>query len=401
MAGILVLNAGSSSIKFSLFAASRRPQPGDVICEGACEGIGSQLHATAKDADGHVLVNERPSGDPSHEQALSWLLGWLAHQFSGYPLVAAGHRIVHGGSRYSRPVELDADVIAELKRLVPLAPLHQPHHLEAIAALSKLHPDLMQIGCFDTAFHEKRPLVAKQFALPRRLTEEGILRYGFHGLSYEYIASILPDIAGLAAARGRVIVAHLGAGASLCAMKEGKSVATTMGFTALDGLMMSRRCGALDPGVVLYLLQEKGMNATAVSELLYQSSGLLGVSGISDDMKILLASPEPHAREAIDQFVYRACLELGSLVVALGGLDAVVFTAGIGEHAPEIRRRICEQLSWLGLDIDADANETGGPGISAMGSRISAWVIPTDEELMIARHCWDFLNYRVAGGENT
>ncbi len=401
MAGILVLNAGSSSIKFSLFSASRRPESGDVICEGACEGIGNQLHATAKDAAGHVLVKEQLSGDPDHEQALSWLLGWLARQFPGYLLIAAGHRIVHGGTRYSRPVELDAEVIAELERLVPLAPLHQPHHLEAIAALSKLHPDLMQIGCFDTAFHETRPAVAKQFALPRRLTEEGILRYGFHGLSYEYISSILPDVAGLAVARGRVVVAHLGAGSSLCAMKDGKSVATTMGFTALDGLMMSRRCGALDPGVVLYLLQEKGMTAPAISELLYRSSGLLGVSGISDDMKILLASLEPHAREAIDQFVYRACLELGSLVVALGGLDAIVFTAGIGERAPEIRYRICEQLSWLGLDIDAAANEAGGPGISAMGSRISAWVIPTNEELMIARHCWDLLNYRVAGGANT
>ena len=394
MAGLLVLNAGSSSIKFSLFSASLRPESGDVICEGACEGIGDHLHAKAKDTTGQALVEQQLDGDPTHERALSWLLDWLAQHFPDYPLAAAGHRIVHGGSLYSKPVELDAHVIADLERLVPLAPLHQPHHLEAIAALSKLHPNLTQIGCFDTAFHKSQPAVAKQFALPRRLTEEGILRYGFHGLSYEYIASVLPDVAGPAVAHGRVAVAHLGAGASMCALKEGKSVASSMAFTALDGLMMSRRCGALDPGVVLYLLQEKGMTATAVSDLLYQSSGLLGVSGISDDMKTLLTSPEPHAREAIDLFVYRACLELGALAAALGGLDAVVFTAGIGEHAPEIRRRICEQSSWLGIAIDADANAAGGPRISTTGSAVSVWTIPTNEDLMIARQSWDLLNAR-------
>ena len=392
MAGLLVLNAGSSSIKFSLFSALHRPESGDIICEGACEGIEDHLHARARDAAGQV-VQEQLDGDPTHEQALSWLLDWLARNFSDHPLAAAGHRIVHGGSRYSRPVELDADVIAELERLIPLAPLHQPHHLEAIAAISKLHHALTQIGCFDTAFHKSQPAVATQFALPRRLTELGILRYGFHGLSYEYIASILPDVAGPSVASGRVIVAHLGAGASMCALKQGRSVATTMGFTALDGLMMSRRSGALDPGVVLYLLQEKSLTATAVSDLLYQSSGLLGVSGISDDMKTLLTSPEPHAREAIDLFVYRACLELGALA-ALGGLDAVVFTAGIGEHAPEIRRLICEQSSWLGIKMDDSANATGGPRISKVESPVSVWVIPTNEDLMIARQSWDLLNAR-------
>lgn len=391
MDAILVLNAGSSSIKFSLFSAAERPEPDGVICEGGCEGIGDELRAHAKDAAGHLLVNEDVSGEPNHEHALSWLLGWLMRKFPEHALLAAGHRIVHGGSRYSEPVRINAGVIAELERLIPLAPLHQPHHLEAIAALSKLHPGLPQIGCFDTAFHHGQPFVARQFALPRQLTEDGVLRYGFHGLSYEYIASVLPDVAGTGVASGRVVVAHLGAGASMCALKNGRSIATTMGFTALDGLMMSRRCGALDPGAVLYLLQEKGMTAGEVSDLLYHASGLLGVSGISDDMKTLLTSHEPHAREAINLFVYRIRVELGALAAALGGLDAVVFTAGIGEHAPEIRRRVCERASWLGLQIDTDANAAGGPKISTSDSRTSAWVIPTNEDLMIARHCWRLL----------
>ena len=296
---VLVLNAGSSSLKFGVFSAgddTREVFKGSYerFQNGSCEYRFRHGETDERGAAAFASPSDALKGVPD-----------ALKRFDLDSIDAIGHRIVHGGTRYSRPVELDAEVIAELERLVPLAPLHQPHHLEAIAALSKLHPDLMQIGCFDTAFHETRPAVAKQFALPRRLTEEGILRYGFHGLSYEYISNILPDVAGPAVARGRVVVAHLGAGASLCAMKDGKSVATTMGFTALDGLMMSRRCGALDPGVVLYLLQEKGMTAPAVSELLYRSSGLLGVSGISDDMKILLASPEPHAREATDQFVYR------------------------------------------------------------------------------------------------
>ncbi len=384
---ILVLNAGSSSIKFSLFSGAERPGQDGLVCEGACEGIGDELQAHAKDKAGHLLVNERLSGESTHGRALSWLLDWIEGRFPEHSLLAVGHRIVHGGSRYSAPVKIDADVIAELERLVPLAPLHQPRHLQDIAAISKLHPGLPQIGCFDTAFHHDQPRVARQFALPRRLTDEGVLRYGFHGLSYEYIASVLPDIAGTNVASGRVVVAHLGAGASMCALKDGRSIATTMGFTALDGLMMSRRCGALDPGVVLYLLQEKGMAAADISDLLYKASGLLGVSGFSDDMKTLLASEAPHAREAIDLFVYRISIELGALAATLGGLDAVVFTAGIGEHAPEIRRRVCEQASWLGLQINASANAAGGPRISTSSSKTSAWVIPTNEELMIARHC--------------
>lgn len=388
---ILTLNAGSSSIKFTLFSAAQRPDSDSVICEGACDGIGDHLHVSAIDSSGRRLVDQPLDSTPDHEAALSWLLGMLEAQFSQHPLVAAAHRIVHGGSRFHEPERLDAGVITELKRLIPLAPLHQPHHLEAIAALSRLHPNLIQIGCFDTAFHHSQPSVAKQFGLPRQLTDEGVVRYGFHGLSYEYIASVLPDVAGKAVAAGRVIVAHLGSGASMCGIRNGRSIATTMGFTALDGLMMSRRCGALDPGVVLYLLQEKGMSAAAVSDLLYQSSGLLGVSGISDDMRTLLGSAAPHAREAVDLFVYRIGLELGALSAALGGLDAVVFTAGIGEHALEIRQRVCSQASWLGIDIDEAANADGGPRISTPGSKVSAWVIRTDEDLMIARHAWRLL----------
>jgi acetate kinase len=385
---ILVINAGSSSIKFSLFPAHHRPQRDDVLCEGACNGIGHRIRATARDGAGAPLVDEQLRDCNDHEAALAWLLGWLRSRFPEQELVAAGHRVVHGGVTYSGPVLIDAAVIAELRRLIPLAPLHQPHHLAAIAALSKLHPSLPQIACFDTSFHHDQPLVATTFALPRRLTDDGIRRYGFHGLSYEYIAGVLPEVIGAKAARGRVVVAHLGSGASMCAIRQGRSVATTMGFTALDGLPMSRRCGNLDPGVVLYLMEQKQMTAAAISDLLYQSSGLLGVSGISDDMKTLLESKKPEANEAIGLFVYRIGRELGSLAAALGGLDALVFTAGIGEHAPEIRRRVCEQAAWLGISIDKAANAAGEARITTSDSGISAWMIPTDEDLMIARHTW-------------
>jgi acetate kinase len=388
---ILVLNAGSSSVKFSLFPAEQRPVRADLLCEGACEGIGHQIHFAARDGKGAALIGADPPQGTTHEDALKSILTWLDRQFCCYPLVAAGHRIVHGGTAYSAPVLIDPGVVEALHRLVPLAPLHQPHHLAAIAALSKLHPDLPQVGCFDTAFHHTQPHVATEFALPRRLTEEGIRRYGFHGLSYEYIASVLPGIVGRSTANSRVVVAHLGSGASMCALEAGRSVATTMGFTALDGLPMGRRCGSLDPGVILYLMQEKGMNAEAIGALLYQESGLLGVSDLSDDMKTLLESSRPQAAEAVELFVYRICRELGSLSAALGGLDALVFTAGIGEHAAEIRRRVCEQAAWLGLDLDPEANTAGGPRITRPNSRTSAWVIPTDEDLMIARHTWQVL----------
>jgi acetate kinase len=322
---------------------------------------------------------------------LDVLLQWCRHQFNGQHVIAVGHRVVHGGDRYSAPVLIDSVVISELQRLVPLAPLHQPHHLSAIAAVSKLYPGLPQVACFDTAFHHTQPGVATAFALPHSLSTEGVRRYGFHGLSYEYIAGQLDQILPKKIANGRIVVAHLGSGASMCAMHDRKSVATTMGFTALDGLPMGRRCGNLDPGVVLYLLQEKKMSADDVTNLLYQESGLFGVSGISDDMQTLLKSDDPRAEQAIALFVYRICRELGSLVAALGGLDALVFTAGIGEHAAEIRRRVCEVSAWLGLDFDSIANTKHARCITHNDSKTSAWVIPTNEDLMIARHTTDIL----------
>jgi acetate kinase len=393
---ILVLNAGSSSIKFSVFPGHETPSRQGLICEGECEGIGHRGHFRAKDRSGAPLVDEVLGEATTHEDALAALLCWLESHYLDNQLVAAGHRVVHGGSLYTEPVLIDATVTAELRRLTPLAPLHQPHNLAAIDALTKLHPGLPQIACFDTAFHHTQSEVATAFALPRRLAAEGIRRYGFHGLSYEYIASVLPDILGPAAADGRVVVAHLGSGASLCAIERRKSVATTMGFTALDGLVMSRRCGNLDPGVVLYLMQEKGMTAAEVSALLYNESGLLGVSGVSDDMRTLLASDDPSARQAVALFVYRIGRELGSMAAALGGIDALVFTAGIGEHAAEIRRLVCEDAGWLGVDLDQGANAGDVARITRLGSHTSAWVIPTDEDLMIALHAWTLLNPEAA-----
>jgi acetate kinase len=383
---ILVLNAGSSSIKFSLFEGHVRPSSEALICDGEVDGIGHRAHFVAKDHAGTSLAGQDLQQVASHEDALAALLKWVDRQFPANRLVAAGHRVVHGGSIYTAPVLLDASVIDELRRLIPLAPLHQPHNLAAMDAVAKLHPALPQVACFDTAFHHTQPALAAAFALPRAITAEGVRRYGFHGLSYEYIASVLPEILGPVAADGRVVVAHLGAGASMCAMHRRQSVATTMGFTPLDGLVMASRCGDLDPGVILYLMQEKGMTAQAVTDLLYHSSGLKGVSGISDDMRTLLASDDPHAGEAIALFAYRIGRELGSLAASLGGLDALVFTAGIGEHAPEIRRRACAHAAWLGVELDDVANAADRTRITTSGSRTSAWVIPTNEDLMIARH---------------
>jgi acetate kinase len=385
---ILVINAGSSSLKFSLFPGEQRPSRQDLVCEGEFEGIRHRAHFTAKDRAGAPIADEQLKEGATHEICLAALLRWLDQRFPQYELIAAGHRVVHGGMVYLEPVLIDAKAVAELTSFVPLAPSHQPHNLAAVAALSKLHPALPQVACFDTSFHHTQPRVAATFALPRRLTDEGVRRYGFHGLSYEYIASVLPEVVGRPAADGCVVVAHLGSGASMCGLRQRRSIATTMSFTALDGLPMARRCGSLDPGVVLYLIQQKGMTADAVSDLLYHSSGLLGVSGMSDDMKTLLASDKTEAREAVDLFVYRICRELGSLVAALAGFDALVFTAGIGEHAPEIRRRVCTQASWLGLEIDEVGNGGGGPRITKAGSKTSAWMIATDEDLMIARHTW-------------
>lgn len=385
---ILIINSGSSSIKFSLFPGDKPPTRQNLFCEGEFADVRHRPHFTAKDGAGAPIMDELLKEGAAHEDALAALLQWLDRQFPDHRLIAAGHRVVHGGPVFQEPALIDAKVVAELTRLVPLAPLHQPHNLAAIAALATLYPALAQVACFDTSFHHTQPEVAAAFALPRWLTDQGVRRYGFHGLSYEYIAGILPEVVGTDIADGRIVVAHLGSGASMCAMKSRRSVATTMGFTALDGLPMARRCGSLDPGVVLYLMEQKGMTAAAVRDMLYQSSGLLGVSGISDDMKALLSSDKPHAREAVELFVYGICRELGSLAAALDGIDALIFTAGIGENAPEIRRRVCEQAGWLGLRIDHAANANGGPRITRADSKTSAWMVPTDEDLMIARHTW-------------
>jgi len=385
---ILVVNAGSSSIKFSLFEGNVRPGPKELICDGEFDGIGHRVHFGAKSNSGTVLADQYLDEVTAHQDAIAALLGWLEQTFPNNRLIAAGHRIVHGGSAYTSPVRINSSVIEELRRLAPLAPLHQPHNLEAIAAISRLHPELPQVACFDTAFHCTQPEIATTCALPHSITAQGVRRYGFHGLSYEYIASVLPEVLGPVLAQGRVVVAHLGSGASMCALLERRSVATTMSFTTLDGLVMGTRCGSLDPGVILYLLQEKGMTPQSVSDLLYHSSGLLGISGISDDMRTLLASNDPLAAHAITLFVYRIGRELGSLAASLGGLDALVFTGGIGEHAPDIRRRVCEQAAWLGIEPDKAANTAGAAMITMPGSRTSAWMIPTNEDLKIAQHTW-------------
>ncbi len=389
---ILIVNAGSSSIKIAAYRSAGRPDRQDLIGRAECEGIGDRLRFAAFDGAGILLAEASPAESATAENALGVTLRWVQREYLDYRLAGAGHRVLHGGPVYSAPVLLTITVIEALHRLIPLAPLHQPHNLAAVSALATLQPTLPQVACFDTAFHHTQSRTAQSFALPRGLADEGVRRYGFHGLSYEYIASVLPDILGAKEALGRVVVAHLGSGASMCAMHGLKSVATTMSFSALDGLPMARRCGNLDPGVILYLLQEKRMTAPEISDLVYQQSGLLGVSGISDDMRVLLASDQISAKEAVDLFIYRIGLELGAMAAALGGIDALVFTAGVGEHAPEIRSRICAQAVWLGAHVDDVANVSGGPRISTRNSLVSTWIIPTDEDLMIARHAWDVLN---------
>ena len=321
----------------------------------------------------------------TRSEALAFLIDLLSRRAGGAGILAAGHRVVHGGARFREPVVVDRAVLAVLESFIPLAPLHQPHNLAAIRALLDAAPGIPQVACFDTAFHSTQPRIATMYALPRDLEARGVRRYGFHGLSYEYVASVLPDYLGDRAA-GRVIVAHLGNGSSLGALRERRSIGTSMGFTALEGLVMGTRPGSIDPGVLLYLLQEMKMDATAVADLLYHRCGLLGVSGISHDMRELLASTDARAAEAVNLFVYRAVTQIGGLVAALEGLDALVFTAGIGEHAAPVRERICNGLAWLGLDVDPVANARHGPRISREGSPVTAWVIPTNEELMIARH---------------
>ncbi len=380
---ILVLNAGSSSIKFSLFL--ERGEALDLLLGGQIESLYTAPRFEAKDATG-AMVGQWTADEPlGHDGAIAHLAGFLREQLGEHRLAAVGHRVVHGGLDYAAPVRLTAEIVENLEQFIPLAPLHQPHNLKPIRLLLANQPELPQVACFDTAFHRGQPEVAQAFALPPEITDRGVRRYGFHGLSYEYIASTLPQV-DPRAAQGRTVVLHLGNGASLCAIHGGRSVASTMGFTAVDGLPMGTRSGNLDPGVVLYLVDELKMDARAIEKLLYQQSGLLGVSGVSSDMRTLLGSDEPRAKFAVELFVYRIGRELGSLAAALGGLDALVFTAGIGEHAAPIREQVCQAAAWFGVELDSTANAAGGPRISTAASRVPAWVIPTNEELMIARH---------------
>ena len=382
---IVVLNAGSSSIKFSLFIERGETLEPDV--RGQVEGLYTAARFVSKAPDGTLKAEKSwPAGvELGHDGALDHLVGHLRSELAGDRLIGIGHRVVHGGMAYTQPVQVDEAVLKVLETFIPLAPLHQPHNLAPIRRALERAPGLPQVACFDTSFHRTKPDVAQMFALPADLREAGVLRYGFHGLSYEYIASILPDI-DPKAATGRSVVLHLGNGASMCALEAGRSIASTMGFTAVEGLPMGTRSGSLDPGVILYLMDQRGMDARAIEKLLYTQSGLLGVSGISSDMRTLLASEAPQAKLAVDLFVYRIRRELGSLAAALGGLDAIVFTAGIGENAPEIRSRVCRDAAWLGVDIDEAANAAGRRRISTESSRVAVWVIPTNEELMIARH---------------
>ena len=376
---ILTINAGSSSLKFALYQGDH-----DNILRGEIEDIGRAPKLSIK-ATSARIVHPPDLAGASYDDVLQRMLHWLGAHLDGGVIGAVGHRIVHGGLRFTAPVRIDADVLTALDALTALAPLHLPHNLAAIHAIGRARPALPQVGCFDTAFHAAMPAVATRLALPRALGELGVRRYGFHGLSYEFIAGRLREIAP-ALAGGRVIVAHLGSGASLCAMRDGRSVETTMGFSTLDGLVMGTRPGCLDAGAVLYLMQSRGMDVKAVEDLLYHQSGLLGVSGISADMRVLAESEAPAAREAIELFAYHMAGEVGRLAAALGGLDGLVFTAGIGEHDAALRAEMCGRLAWLGVEVDAAANARGQGRISTAASAAAAWVVPTDEEAVIARH---------------
>jgi acetate kinase len=393
---ILVLNAGSSSIKFLLFAedGSSRLEP---RFRGQIEALHTSPHFIARTARGDVMT-EKAWGEGAalgHDGAISYIADFIRAEGKGLALEAVGHRVVHGGPKFSQPTQIDRTVLDELEGFIPLAPLHQPHNLAPIRVLLERRPELPQVACFDTAFHSTNPDVAQRFAIPVELHDAGVRRYGFHGLSYEFIASVLPEH-DRRAGSNRTVVCHLGNGSSMCGIAAGKSVASTMGFTALDGLPMGTRSGAIDPGVLLYLMDQRHMDARAIETLLYTKSGLLGVSGISSDMRKLLESSDPRARLAVDLYVYRISRELGSLAAALGGVDALVFTAGIGENSAAIRERVCRDAAWLGIRIDATANRRGGPRISTPDSRVSAWVIPTNEELMIARHTQRLVASRAA-----
>lgn len=385
-ASILIFNAGSSSIKFAIYEAETL----EIFVSGEIAAIGEAARFKVSGKKAGDLAGASPPAKGDHEALTVWLLD--AIRATSEPRIAgAGHRVVHGGPQFDKPVVIDDKVVEALDRLTPLARAHQPRSLAAIRTVAKCWPQLPQVACFDTSFHRTQPRLAQLFALPRSYADEGLLRYGFHGLSYDYIASVLPQIAG-AKADGRLIVAHLGSGASLCAMRGRKSVATTMGLTAIDGLMMGTRCGNIDPGVVLYLIRERGMSAEAVEDLISKRSGLLGVSGISDDMRVLEARADSTAQEALDLFAYRCLRETGSLVAALGGLDAFVFTGGIGENSALMRRKICEGLAWTGLRIDPAQNNSNAQRISVNDSAVDVFVVHTNEELTIARAVRGLLN---------
>jgi acetate kinase len=396
---LLVLNAGSSSLKFAVFETG-----GDALTvrvRGQVEGIGTTPRMSARDASGAAIPTQAPpSSIRDARAALAHVADWLRSNFGGTRVAGVGHRVVHGGARYAAPVRVTPEVLAELRKLVPLAPLHQPYNLAAIEAVTERLPEVPQVACFDTGFHRGQGELAELVPLPEDIRRRGVQRYGFHGLSYEYIASVLPQVAP-EIARGRVIVAHLGSGASLCALREGKSVDCTFGFTALDGLCMGTRPGALDPGVVLYLFQELELKPKDVEAILYKKSGLLGISGVSNDMRDLLKSGEPKAKLAVDYFVYQAAKQAGALAAVLGGIDGLVFTAGIGENSVEIRERISKACAWLGVELDREANAADATRISSEKSAVSAWRIPTNEELMIARHTGQLLGLKAAARQGT
>ena len=383
---ILTINAGSSSVKFALFELGDG-EP-ELTAKGKVEGIGTAPHFLVKNARGDLLAEsywEPVSGGRGHTVAFQQIGRWLEEATQGGTIVAVGHRVAHGGEQYSRPVFLDDSVIAYLNGLIPLVPLHLPHNLASIKAVAMNQPDLPQVACFDTSFHQQRPAESERFGLPYTFYERGIRRYGFHGISYEYIlkrfGELEPELS-----QGRIIVAHLGSGCSMCAIHQGKSMDTTMSFSALDGLPMGTRCGALDPGVLLYLLRQEGLGVDELENLLYKDSGLLGISGVSNDMRDLWESDDPRAKDAIDYFVFRVCQFLGALTASMGGLDALIFTAGIGENDPAIRESVCRQAGWLGITLDTEANERQDLKVSTETNTPSVWAIPTDEERMIALH---------------
>jgi acetate kinase len=383
---ILTLNVGSSSLKFSLWQSASATDLREIF-RGEAEKIGIAPQLSVRNPDGHVVLRrsfDESGACPGHEELLHELFSWLSQQRRD-ELKAIGHRVVHGGADFTAPVRIDDQAMERLRELEPLAPLHQPHNLAAIRICAMLRPHVPQVACFDTVFHQTMDSCARRLGLPRAYDEEGVRRYGFHGLSYEFIAHRLRAI-DRALAMGRVIVAHLGSGASLCAMLDGRSVDTTMGFTALDGLLMGTRPGTLDPGAVTYVMRKHAMSVAEIEDVLYHRSGLLGISGISSDMRTLLASNDVHARQAVELFVFRAAREIGALTAALGGIDGLVFTAGIGEHAADIRSRICARCAWLGVVVDQRANRAGQMRINSESSRVRVYIIPTDEEKMIALH---------------